>query len=84
MNYGFRMDTNPTTIDRILKAMEAAERSQKWTADKAGFSVTTLHRKLHGGADFTVGEVARIARALGIRPLTLLPDEFALEAVAAA
>ncbi len=78
------MDTNPTTIERIVKAMEQADRSQKWTAEKAGFSVSTMRRKINGGGDFTISEVSRIARALGIKPLTLLPDEFTEELAHAA
>lgn len=64
------------TAHIILAAMESAERSQKWTANKAGIAITTFSRKLHGGADFTLSELARIAKALGVHPADLLPAEF--------
>lgn len=56
--------------------MLTAERSRKWTAVKAGFSYSTFERKLNRGGDFTLPEVARIAKALGCHPMDLLPDEF--------
>lgn len=78
------MTTNrETAADLICAAMEAEERSAKWTADRAGIAVPTFRRKMHGGGDFTVSEVARIAKALGVPPWSLLPAEFK-SAVAAA
>lgn len=72
------MDTETTTTaGQVIHAMSLAERSQKWTAEKSGMSISTFRRKINGGADFTVGEVARIARALGIHPADLLPTAFA-------
>ena len=47
-------------------------------ADRAGIANATFRRKLRGGGDFTVSEVARIAQALGIHPADLLPTEFRL------
>lgn len=80
------MDTNPNPPDtvpgRVVAQMREADRTQKWTADRAGISETTFRRKLRGGADFTVSEVARIARALGIHPAALLPEEFRAAAAA--
>ena len=66
-----------TTAQRIEDAMLSAERSKRWTAEKSGIALTTFYRKLSGGADFTIPEVARIARALGVHPASLLPPEFA-------
>lgn len=80
------METKPTeTAGLITDAMRVAERSKTWTAGKAGLALSTFDRKLRGGGDFTVGEVARIARALQVHPSSLLPPEFAdgITAVAA-
>lgn len=76
------MEQPPETSQNILAAMRRVERSQKWTADKAGIARTTFTRKLNGGTDYTISEVARIARALGVSPSELLPEEFR-QAVAA-
>lgn len=75
------MDTNPNPPNDsvpglIENQIRVAERTKKWTADRAGIPETTFRRKLRAGADFTVGEVARIAKALGISPSELLPVEF--------
>lgn len=78
------METKRTGASaQIEKALKQVERTQKWTADKAGIAHTTFHRKMNGGADWTVGELARIAQALGVRPSELLPAEFREMAVAA-
>jgi DNA-binding phage protein len=58
--------------------MLRAERSKNWTALKAGLSPTTFQRKLNHEGDFTINELTRIARALGVHPASLLPKEFAL------
>lgn len=65
------------TIILIEAAMTAAERTKTWTAAKAGIPPTTFQRKLREGASFTVPEVARIAKALGVHPSELLPAVFA-------
>lgn len=71
------MATNPNeTAALITEAMTTADRSMKWTADRAGIANATFRRKIHGGGDFTVSEVARIAQVLGIHPADLLPVEF--------
>ena len=84
--YGVHMDTNPNRNDTVPGLIESqmrkADRTRKWTADRAGIPETTFRRKLRGGADFTVSEVARIARALGIAACDLLPAEFRAEAAA--
>ncbi|WP_346922750.1 hypothetical protein [Glutamicibacter creatinolyticus] len=43
---------------------------------KSGIPRVTLIRKLNGGSEFGVYEIARIAIALGIHPGKLLPSEF--------
>jgi len=70
------MTTETSAADKVAEAIEKAERSKKWTAEKAGMADVTLRRKLRGGGDFTVSELARIAHALSIHPSELLPDEF--------
>ena len=68
---------NTTSTDtasaRIAAAMKTAERSSKWTAEKSGIPETTFRRKVSGHVDFTVTELDRIARALSVSPLDLLP-----------
>ena len=78
------METTRTgSSAQIEKALKKVERTQKWTADKAGIAHTTFHRKMNGGADWTVNELSRIAAVLGVAPADLLPEEFYELAVAA-
>jgi transcriptional regulator with XRE-family HTH domain len=63
------------TGDLVQAAIRTAERSQSWVADKAGMTAGTLRRKVRSG-DFTLAELARIAGALGVEPVTFLPAEF--------
>lgn len=70
------MNTAMEVATCIKGAMRAAERSPSWVSRKAAIALTTLNRKLDGGADFTVGEVHRIATALGVPAAALLPVEF--------
>lgn len=71
------MATNPkSTVALIEAAMQDSDRSMKWTAERSGIATATFRRKIRGGADFTVSEVARIGKALGIHPADLLPAEF--------
>lgn len=65
-----------TTAELIEQARKEAERSQKWTAEKAGMSSSTYKRKINGGADFTVSETRRVAIALNVPPYKLLPQDF--------
>lgn len=77
MVYGSHMTTTHTTTAAMISAaMQTVDRSAKWTAERSGFSYATFMRKLNGGGDFTVSEVARIARALSIHPADLLPSMF--------
>lgn len=72
------MTTNAGTVARrISDAIDTAERSRKWTAEKAGIPATTFARKLDGFGDFTISEIWRISQALELAPADLLPDEFA-------
>ena len=78
--YGVHMATNNTirntTAENIRHAIMAADRSHRWVADRSGIAMSTLRRKLAGGADFGVLEVVRIANALNVHPADLLPAEF--------
>ena len=80
------MDTeshpNDTVPGLIEGQIRKADRTRKWTADRAGIPETTFRRKLRAGADFTVGEVARIAKALSISPSELLPSDFKTDVAA--
>lgn len=76
--YGVHMNTNEVgSAPLIQAAINRAERSQKWTADKAGIAITTFRRKMNGGGDFTCSEIARVAKALSVHPADLLPAVFA-------
>lgn len=78
------METNSHPIDTVPGLIKVqiskADRTRTWTAKRAGIPETTFRRKLRAGADFTVGEVARIAQALDISPADLLPAEFRVDA----
>ena len=74
------MNTKRETREMVRDAMRDADRSWKWTADQAGIAYPTFRRRLLGDKDFTVSEVARIAHALGVQPIDLLPDEFRIAA----
>ncbi|WP_437582685.1 hypothetical protein ACSAGD_10505 [Paramicrobacterium sp. CJ85] len=65
-----------TTAALIEAAILDAERTKKWTAEKSAIPTTTFNRKLRGGAEFTIGEVLRVADALSVHPYDLLPREF--------
>ncbi|MBN7792393.1 helix-turn-helix domain-containing protein [Microbacterium esteraromaticum] len=70
------MNTTQEVAAIVKAAMKAAERTPTWVARKAGIALTTLNRKLEGGADFTVGELRRIAAALKMPAAALLPEDF--------
>jgi hypothetical protein len=64
-------------------ALRRLERSKKWCAIQAGMSESTFLRKLNGIGDFTLPELARIARTLDVKPGALLPAEYETEHVCA-
>ncbi|KJL37089.1 hypothetical protein RR49_01201 [Microbacterium ginsengisoli] len=68
-----------TPAELVEDAILAADRSVKWTAERAGLAIPTLRRKVRGGGEFTISEIARIAKALGLHPTQLLPEEFRVE-----
>ncbi|GAB2702597.1 ribosome-binding protein aMBF1 (putative translation factor) [Microbacterium marinum] len=61
-------------IDAIETARIADDRSVAWLARRGNIPTSTLRRKLAGEADFSVWEVAALARALGVRVSDLLPE----------
>lgn len=65
-----------TAAARIDKAIQEASRSHRWVSVQTGIPLSTLNRKLNGHGDFDVSQVAKIARVLTVRPITLLPPEF--------
>lgn len=76
------MTTKQEIAHNIQKAIDEAERSKKWTAEKAGIALSTFHRKMNGGAEFTIEELMRIADVLNTRPVNLLPAVFSFEEAA--
>jgi hypothetical protein len=83
------METNPpevpenpdVTSHRIVTRLARIDRSKKWCAISSGMSESTFLRKLNGIGDWTLPELARIARALDVKPADLLPTEYASEHV---
>lgn len=68
---------NNETAEKVANAIDSTEDATIYNvALKTGIPRTTLSRKLAGGADFTVYELARIAIALSVDPNDLLPSEF--------
>lgn len=74
--YGFHMNTRHEAAHLVQDAIDKAERSKKWTSEKAGLAYATFNRKLAGGSDFTLNELARVAKALDIPVIDLLPEDF--------
>lgn len=71
------MDHNEDGAGPLIRAViESTGRTQRWTADTAGIPHTTFHRKLNGDTDFKLREIRRIARALGVKPSALVPEDF--------
>lgn len=64
----------------IRDAIEAAGLSKRQVALRSGIAPTTLDRKLSGQTDFTLTELHRLAKALGVSVSSLLPA--GLDAVA--
>lgn len=62
-----------TMGEKITAAIEAAGSSQRDLAAVAAIPETSLRRKLATG-DFTVPETERMALALDVDPIMILPD----------
>lgn len=71
------MDNISQEVSRNIAALLTQKnRSKKSVAEEAGIPITTLGRKLNGGGDFTIAEIARIADALAVNPLRIFPRSF--------
>jgi transcriptional regulator with XRE-family HTH domain len=73
-----RTATATATANNVVAAIEASGLTRQQVADLSGIPKTTLLRKLHGHASFTLDEIDRLARALGTTSANLI----AFEAVA--
>lgn len=74
---------NNETANKVAEAIENSKNATVYSvAKQTGIPRTSLNRKLVGGTDFTVYEIARIAMALGVDPNDLLPSEFKSKQVA--
>lgn len=59
----------------LSAAIAANECSQGWLAEQSGYSVSYIHRVLHGTQrNPTIGFVECIAAALGTTPLSMLQE----------
>ncbi|MDR1214477.1 MAG: helix-turn-helix domain-containing protein [Propionibacteriaceae bacterium] len=67
---------------RVAQAMVAAGMSKTKLAQLACVPYATLDRKLRGGSDFSVIELMRIADVCSVRPHSLCPSIFPMEAAA--
>ena len=77
--YGSHMAPPNTSASLIDAAIHKARRSHRSVALDSGIALSTFNRKINGHADFYLKEIAQIAKALNVRPLTLLPAEFQAE-----
>lgn len=75
------MNTNEAATN-VAKEIDKAGIPVAEVALKSGIARTTLTRKMHGGAEFGVYELVRIAAAIKVRPSMLLPKEYRTEAAA--
>lgn len=65
-----------TTADRIRRVLSEIDRPARWIARRSGIPDATFYRKMREERDFTVPEIARVARAAGVHPSELLPAQF--------
>lgn len=70
--------------DKVAAEMTRKRVSQTALADKSGIPYSTLNRKLSGIGTFNLVEVWRIAQALEVPPVDLLPASFTTERTVAA
>lgn len=71
------------TAQAVSQAVVAAGATISGLADEIGVPYSTLRRKLRGQSPLDVTDIFAIAQAIGVRPSTLLPAEFAPAAVSA-
>jgi len=67
-------------MDKIRAVARDRAISDNALAKATGIPLTTLKRKLDGYSEFTVGEIARLAVALGVAGVELLPPELTVGA----
>lgn len=62
------METRPAAVAAVIEErMRARGLTQESLADRAGIPLTTFNRSLRGHRAFDMGEVFRVADALGIK-----------------
>lgn len=70
--------------DKVAAEMARKRFSQTLLAEQSGIPYSTLNRKLSGIGTFNMVEIFRIAQALQVEPVKLLPSSFTGEASVAA
>jgi transcriptional regulator with XRE-family HTH domain len=70
--------------DKIAAEMTRKRVSQTLLAERSGIPYSTLNRKLGGYSTFNMVEVFRIAQALEVAPVAILPASFTGEKSVAA
>lgn len=71
---------NNETANKIAEAIDSTKGATRSSvALQAGIARNTFMRKLNGGTEFGVYEIARIAMALNRDPADFLPKEYKLD-----
>ncbi|WP_144627574.1 helix-turn-helix domain-containing protein [Arthrobacter woluwensis] len=68
--------------DKVAASILRSDRSQSSIAAEIGMAKTTFNRKVKGSTEWTVSELLRIAKAIGVSPSELVPTEFFARAAA--
>lgn len=63
---------NEEIADRVRDALTASGVTVTTLSADTGIAERTLHRRLQGNSDWTTGEIARIARRLGVHVTSLV------------
>lgn len=58
----------------VSQAIEASPYSIKYVAEQSAIARQTLGRKMKGGGEFTVPEIHKIAKVLGVPMSHLIPN----------
>lgn len=70
--YGVRMDyTNESLEEFIRVELGRPGRSESWLSSSTGIARVTLRRRLASPDQFTLDELVKVARALGVDPSEL-------------
>lgn len=77
------MNLTKSTATQVAAAIATTGNSVAGVATATLIPRSTLQRKIAGDVDFTVTELHKIAKAIGVRTVDLLPAEVLAEAVAA-